>query len=71
MWKPETNNKTLSTSLPPIEGQQKETQYPGWHKDTTGKGLWSVEDNDVSYGNKDFWGNIDLMDNWRDQDTDL
>ena len=23
MWKPETNNKTLPTRLPPMEGQQK------------------------------------------------
>ena len=38
MRKPKTDIKTL-------EGQQKEIQYPGWHKDTTGKGLWSVEDN--------------------------
>ena len=47
MLKPETDNKTLPTRLPPIEGQQKETQCLGWHKDTTGKGLWSGEDNRV------------------------
>ena len=46
MWKPETNNKTLPTRLPLMEEQQKETQYPGWHKDTTGKGLWSKKDNE-------------------------
>ena len=34
----ETNNKALATRLPPIEGQQKEIQYPAWHKSTTGKG---------------------------------
>ena len=34
----ETRNKTLLTILPPIEGQQKEIQYPAWHKSTTGKG---------------------------------
>ena len=24
----------MPTKLPPIEGQQKETEYPGWHKET-------------------------------------
>ena len=45
MWKPKTNNKTRPTRLPPMDGQQKQTQYPGWHKDTTKKGLWGGEDN--------------------------
>ena len=36
-----------------MEGQQKETQYSGWHKDTTKKGLWSGEDNEVPLGNKE------------------
>ena len=47
-WKPETDNKTLPKRLPPIGEQQKEIQYSGWHKDTTGKGLWSEEDDKVS-----------------------
>ena len=29
--------------LLPVEGQQKEIQYPGWHGDTTGKELLSGE----------------------------
>ena len=58
MWKSETNNKRLPTRLPPIEEQQKEIQYPGWHKDTIGKGLWSGEDDEVPYGDKDIWGNM-------------
>ena len=33
-----------------MEGQQKETQYPGKHKDTTRKVLWSGEDDEVSWG---------------------
>ena len=33
--------------MPSMEGQQKEIQYPGWHKDNTGKGLWSGEDDEV------------------------
>ena len=37
MWKPETNNKTLPTRQHLMVGQQKETQYPGYHKDTTRK----------------------------------
>ena len=47
MWKPETNNKTLPTRLSPLEGHQKETQYPGRPKDTTRKGMWIGEDNDA------------------------
>ena len=31
-----------------MEGQQKETQYLGWNKDTTGKVLWSEEEDEVS-----------------------
>ena len=27
-----------------MEGQQKETEYPGWHGNATGKELWSGED---------------------------
>ena len=45
MWKPKTDNKALPIRLLPMEGQQKETQYPGWHKYTIGKGMWSAEDN--------------------------
>ena len=37
MRKPGANNKTLPARLPPMEGQQREIHYPGWHKDTTGK----------------------------------
>ena len=33
----------------PIGGQQKETQYPGWHKAATRKGLWGGKDNDVPW----------------------
>ena len=29
MWKPELNNKTLHTRLPPMEGQQKKIQLLG------------------------------------------
>ena len=64
MWKPETDNRILPTRLPPIEGQQKETQDLRWHKDATGKVLWIGEDNELSQGN------IDLMDGWQDQYTD-
>ena len=41
-----------------MDGQQKEIQYPGWHKDTTGKELWSVENDEVSLENRDVWENI-------------
>ena len=34
----------MPTRLPLMEGQKKETQYPEWHKDTAGKGLWGGED---------------------------
>ena len=60
----------IPTKLPQMEGQQKETQYPRWHKDTTGKGLWSGEDNEFLQGNEDVRGNIELIDGWRDQYTD-
>ena len=33
-------------------------QYPGWLKDTTGKELWSGENDEVSKENRDVWGNI-------------
>ena len=48
----------MPTRHPPMEGQQKEIQYPGWYKDNTWKKLWSAENDKVSYGNKDVWGNI-------------
>ena len=60
MQRPETNNKTLPMKLPPMEGQQKVIQYPGWPKGTTGKKLWSEENDKVSWGNRDDWGNIKL-----------
>ena len=50
----------MPTRLPPMEGQQKKIQYPGWHKNTTGKELWSGENDHVSEGNRDVWGNIKL-----------
>ena len=48
----------MSTKLPPIEGLQNEIQYPGWHKDATGKELWSGENDEISLRNRDVWGNI-------------
>ena len=38
-----------------LEGQQKEIQYPGWHRDTTGKELWSGENENNSFF---VWGDI-------------
>ena len=58
MWKLDTDNKTLPSRFPPMDGQQKETQYPEWHKDTTGKRLWGGENNEDPQGNKDNRGNI-------------
>ena len=43
-----------------MEGQQKETQNPVWHKDTTRKGLWSGEDDEFPLGVRDFWENIEM-----------
>ena len=57
----------MPTRLPPMEGQQKEIQYPGWHKDTTRKGLWSGKDDEVLLGDRDVWGNIKMTGDWRDQ----
>ena len=67
MHRPETNNKTLPTRMPPIIGQQKQTQYPGRHKDTSGKWLWSGEDNEIPCGDRDVRGNIELTGGWHDQ----
>ena len=44
MWKPKTKNKEFPTRMPPMEEQQSEIQYPGWHKDATGKRLWIGKD---------------------------
>ena len=54
-------------SFVPMKRQQKEIQYPGWHKDTTGIGLWSVEDNEVPWGDRDVWWNIEIKGGWRNQ----
>ena len=59
-WWPETNTQTLPTRLPPMERQQKEPQYPGWHKNTTKKGMWNEDDNEVPWGDKDVRGNIEI-----------
>ena len=40
MWKSVTNNKTLPTRLPPMEGQQKEMQYPGHYQEKVVK--WRI-----------------------------
>ena len=37
MWKPETNNKTLPTRLPPMEGQQKKHNIQGNIRTVLGK----------------------------------
>ena len=63
MWKPEPNNKTLPTRMPPME-QQKEIQYPEWHKDITGKGLWSGEDMGFLI-EIDVWENIEITGGWQ------
>ena len=41
-----------------MEGQQKEIQYPGWHRNTNWKEFWSGESDEVSEGNRDVRGNI-------------
>ena len=58
LQRPVNNNKTLPTRLSPMEGQQKEIKYPGWHNGTTGKELWSGENDEVFEGNRDVWGDI-------------
>ena len=35
--------------------------------DTTGKGLWSGEDNEVPWGDRDVWGNIKTTGGWQYQ----
>ena len=58
----------MPTRLPPTEGQQKETQYLRWHKDTSRKGLWSEEDDKIPLERfRDVWGNIKMAGGWRDQ----
>ena len=47
MQRPKTNNKTLPTILPPMEGQQKEIQYPGDIGALLGKELSSGENDEV------------------------
>ena len=47
----------MSTRLSPMVWHQKEVQYPGWHKGTTGKELWSGE-NDEFLKETDVYGNI-------------
>ena len=44
-----------------MEGQQKEIQYPGWHRETNGKEFWSGENEEVSLGNKDVQGIADKI----------
>ena len=46
--KSETDNKALPIQLPPMERQQKEIQYPGWHRGTTRKELGSEENDKIS-----------------------
>ena len=53
--------------IKPIERQQKEIQYPGWHKSTTRKGLWSGKDYEVPLGDRDIWGNVEMTGGWWDQ----
>ena len=47
-----------------MEEQQRKIQYPEWHKNTTGKGLWSVEDDEFPYGDRDIWRNIEMTEGW-------
>ena len=42
-------------------------KYPEQYKKATGKGLWSGKDNEVSLGDRDVWGNINVMVSWQDQ----
>ena len=37
---------------------RKKYQYPEWYENTTGKGLWSGKDNEVSQRNRYVWRNI-------------
>ena len=53
-----------------MEGQPNEVQYPGWHMDTTRKGLWDGEDNEVPEGNRNVGENIDLIESRQDHYTE-
>ena len=48
--------------LPPIEVQQKEIQYPGWHKATTGKKFWRKWS---GFFRKQMFEKFKMRDNWR------
>ena len=48
-----------------MEGQQKEAQYAGWHKEITRKWFWSGQDDEVPKGDRDIWGNIEMTGGWR------
>ena len=60
----------MSTKLFPMEGQPKETQYSGWHMDTTKKGLWGRKDDEVPLENRDVCENIEMIGDWRDQQAE-
>ena len=49
-----------------LVGQQKEIQYVGWHEDTTRNVLWSGEDDEVSWGDRVVWGNIEMTGGWQE-----
>ena len=53
-----------------MERQQKESQYLGWHEDTTRKGMWGGEDDEVPLGDRDVWENIELTGCWWDQQVE-
>ena len=55
---------TLPTRLLLMKG---ETQYLVWHRDTTRKGVWDGEDDEVPKEERVVWGNIELTGSWRGQ----
>ena len=35
MWKPETDSKTLSAGVSPMEGREKKARHGKWHEENT------------------------------------
>ena len=46
--------------MPPMEGHQEKIEYTEWYKKSTGKGLWSGKDTEVSQGDRKVWRIINI-----------
>ena len=60
IWKPETDSKTLSAGLSPMEGREKKVQNGKWHEEIAWNRVQSSKSHEISEADQHIWENMKI-----------